>query len=220
MTRPSAILVIASGALLGACTYEKVVGVRGGLYGLPGAEGGLKVEGEPDDSARKSSSGNWDAILTEFRSDDPDAQAGAVGEEEAYTLRRTRPDGSIDLISRSPNHVMFHVTQTLATGERDLLIEQVMSERLKRSYEARGLDPIQGAEFLIKHQQHIGALFASMPLGEQTPGVFLETIGRNMFRLRAPAQLAPDLRFNYFDVIVEGGEFRLLMIGREAPSRG
>lgn len=203
----------------GGCTYEKVVGVRGGLYGLPGAEGGLKVEGEPGDSPQ-STSRDWDALLAQFRSDDPGAATAGVTDEEATTLRRTMPDGSVRLISRSPNHVMFHLTQTLTTGERDLLVDQVMSERLKRSYEERGLDPAQGADYLAKHRDAVTALFAAMPLGEQTPGVFLETIGRNSFRLRAPAQLAPDLRFTYFDVIIEGGEFRLLMIGREAPKKG
>jgi len=205
--------------MLAGCTYEKVVSVKGGLYGLPGAEGGLKVD-EDFATASQSSGSNWDAVLAQFKSDDSDASSNSVTDEEAATLRRTKADGSIDLISRSPNHVMFHVTQTLATGERDLLIEQVMSDRLRRSYEDRGLNPNQGADYLIKNRQDITALFAAMPLGEQTPGVFVETIGRNTFRLRAPAAMAPDLRFNYFDVVIEGGEFRLLMIGREAPKKG
>ncbi len=208
MSRGALGLALAAALALAGCTEERIVSVRGGLTGLPGAEGGRKADA-PLDPARAGQT-QWEPLLAEFN--------GSAEPDEApdpQTLRATLPDGSVRLVSRSPNDVMFHLARTLANDERPLLLDQVMSDALKRSYASRDLDPAQGADYLFKHRQDIARLLAAIPLGEQTPGVYLEPIGRNAFRLRAPAQLAPDLRFTSIDFIIERGQFRLLLVGRE-----
>lgn len=195
------------------CTYERVVSVRGGLYGLPGAQGGLQPEADPGAPSTRAES-RWDNLLARFP-----GQEAPPPVDSAPTLRRTRDDGSVELISTSPNHVMYHLTQTLISKEYDLLLEQVISERTKQNYEDRGLDPTDAVKFLVKHEKDIARLFATMPMGEQTPGVFTEVIGPNMFRLRASSIVAPDLRFTAMDVIIERGRFRLLVIGNPRGKR-
>jgi hypothetical protein len=127
-------------------------------------------------------------------------------------LRHTNPDGSVTLSLRSPAEVMYQVMTTLQHQEHDLLLEQVIAERAKREYLRRGRDPGEAVDFLVKHKEDVAALFATFPMADQTPGVHLETVGRNAFRLRAPVAMAGELRLHSFDVVIEEGRFRLLMI--------
>lgn len=186
-------LCVCAGAISSACTYRRVE-EKGGI------EAALKADSR--------TTTDWEGLL----SVGTDAEDRALSEEEATSLRRTDEDGRVTLVARSPAHVMFHLTQTLSNQEYDLLLDQVLSDATKTEYRRRGLDPMEAVEYLIARQADIMQLFASMPLGDQTPGVSFETIGPNMFRLSPPAAIAHELRFRQFDVIIERREFRLLMI--------
>ncbi len=179
------------------------------LQDIPGAQGGIRAEEPPEGQGQ-----DWEQLLAEYQS----TPGSSVGDAEQYEqidgspLRLAAADGSIRLVSKSPSHVMYHLTQTLARGEDELLVDQVLSDRTKREYRVRGLDPIDALEWLKAHREDIGALFATIPMGEQTPGVFLESLGDNAFRLRAPTALRDGLVLREFDVVVEQGSFRLLVI--------
>lgn len=127
-------------------------------------------------------------------------------------LRHTNPDGTVTLSLRSPSEVMYQVMTTLQNDEHDLLLEQVIADRTKRAYTTKGRDPGEAIDYLVKHKNDIASLFATFPMGDQTPGVHLESIGRNAFRLSAPVAMAQELRLHSFDVVIERGQFRLLMI--------
>lgn len=191
--RPIASLLAGACLWLSACEYEKVQN-----------EGGIEA-------ALKASSPNasdWDYLLAAGSNLDE----RKLTDEESATLRRINDDGSITLISRTPSAVMYHLTTTLRNREYDLLLEQVLSEKTRSEYNKRATDPMEAVMYLAKRQEDIQALFAAMPLGDQTPGVLIENIGPNQFRLSPPTAISQDLRFTKFDVIIEQREFRLLMI--------
>jgi hypothetical protein len=207
-------------ACLPACT-ERVVGSRGILTDIPGAEGGERPEVEGESAAQSPRNAEWEAVLSPYRKE-PDLAGGTkegkkgdgLGPKEIAPLRMQRRDGSIALISNSPANVMYHLTQTLASGELELLYDQVLSEASKVEYRKRARDPREAVAWLAKRQEDIGALFAAMPLAEQTPGVSMTNIGRNRFRLSVEPDVAQgmSLRLTAMDVIIEEGHFRLLMI--------
>lgn len=161
----------------------------------------------------------WEPMLRAFPGYEAPPTVGEAAEGDTPAdratllgLRRVNADGSVTLFLRSPTDVMYHVMSTLQREEYDLLYEQVIAGRAKLEYTRRGRDPREAVEFLRRRKQDVAALFASFPMGDQTPGVHLESIGRNAFRLRAPVAMREELRLHVFDVVIEGGQFRLLLI--------
>lgn len=224
-----ATLCVAAVAALPAC-QRRVVSTSGILMGVPGAEGGILDDAQLQDQSAEGSGGpaaetQWDAVLAPYHreraeaerrkrgGDDDDAPPEPVPVEIA-PLRKQYPDGRIELVSAAPSHVIYHLTQTLANNETDLLFDQVLSDALKTSYRQRARDPREAVEWLTRRENDIAALFAAMPLAENTPGVRMEGIGRNRFRIRVLPDVAVDarLRLSTIDVIIEEGRFRLLML--------
>ena len=208
-SRAATICFIVLPLALGACVEERVIRSTDLLAGLPGAQGGIRAE------VREAPLGHsWDQLLTRF--DEPKQVQGASAamwaSAEGALLREVSLHGEVRLISKSPSHVMFHLTQTLRNEEYDLLLEQVLSERTKQLYRSEGRDPREAVGYLKSHEQDIADLFASLPLGEQTPGLLMQDLGDNAFRLQAPSSLVGGMRFDRFDVVIEHGSFRLLMI--------
>lgn len=205
-TRPTLTRLVALSALLAltACQTQRSVTVSGGLASLPGAKHNygenVKIKGRQGTTI--------DQALAQH--------APVAGEEleevENEPLRLTDEDGNITLISRSPRHVLFHLTRTLDKGEHDILFEQVIAEETKRDYRLADRDPRDALEFILKHESEIRELVRTMPMGEQTPGLLLKPLGPNRFRLRAPPTVAADMRFTQADFVVEDGRFRLLVI--------
>lgn len=214
-------IALASIFILGCASEERVISARGGLYGLPGAQSGI-VEETPDKSKTnadsRAASGPWDNVLRAFPgyeappapTDDPSAEPRSLG--EMLGLRRVNRDGSVTLFARSPSDVMYHVMTTLENKEYELLLEQVIAEATQSEYRSLGRDPNEAVEFLVRRRDDIAALFATFPMGDQTPGVQMKSIGRNAFRLTAPVAMTQELRLHTLDVVIEKGRFRLLMI--------
>lgn len=214
-------ITLVSMFIVGCASEERVISARGGLYGLPGAQSGI-VEESSDNSKPKGNSqvasGPWDNVLRAFPgyeapaapTEDPSAEPRSRG--EMLGLRRINRDGSVTLFARSPSDVMYHVMTTLENKEYDLLLDQVIAESTKSEYRSRGREPNESVDYLIKRRDDIAALFATFPMGDQTPGVQMKSIGRNTFRLTAPVAMTQELRLHSLDVVIEGGQFRLLMI--------
>lgn len=166
------------------CRYERIVSQSGLLVGLEGAQSGIppKRESRP---------------LPDFLRT-PDE--GIRIEEE---------DGTVTLYSKSVRQLMTHIVTTIGNGEKELFLEQLLSQQTKDEFAERGLDPGLAFDELTKRNRDIGRLFYYMPMGEFTPGVYYETIGRNVFRLRLPRKTHEGLRWIGLDVVFEDYNYRL-----------
>jgi hypothetical protein len=120
------------------------------------------------------------------------------------------PDGTVRLISRSGLQMMAHIRRLLAADDADLFTQQVLSRLTRDEYTARGLDPREGFKTLKEREKDILLLFARMPMGEHSPNVVMEPIGRNFFRVRVTGDSRKGLgRYTGFDMILEEGNWRL-----------
>lgn len=202
-------MALAVGAVVVAgCTEERVVGVRGGLQNMPGAKGGVEVD-QRRVSEGQSVGTSYDALLAKY---EPYSDELVV--DERHPLRLVDPDDpeQVTLVLRSPQHVLIHLFETLRNGEDDLLYEQVLSDRLKRNYRESLKDPREAVAYLKKNAREVRKLIASMPAADQTPGLYLKPLGDNAFRIEAPGGGALKMKFQTFDVVLEGGRFRLLLL--------
>lgn len=196
--------------MIGACAgREEVVEVRGGLYGIPGAKGGYEV-----DRPNPRSGGTFESILGDEEEIAEATDLGGSGQDRDSPgyLRTEDEDGEVVLISRSPQHLFYHLNNTLMSDEYELLYEQLISDKTKEAYRARGRDPREALEWLKRNEKPVRELLAAMPMGQATPGVLQETIGRNQFRFRSKDAFITGLPYDTIDVIIEDRSFKLLLI--------
>lgn len=184
---------------------ERVVGVRGGLHGLPGAQSGYQ-----DLTNQASIDTSVEAILSAYRPTDPN-----LVPIEDEPLRFLNEEGDLVIEARSPQHVIYHVAEMLERGEDDLLFEWIISARAKSRYRASFIDPRETVRFLHENRNDVIQLFLLMPSGEVTPGVRMTTPETNVVRLR------PDLgerytrtrtKFTTVEFSIEHGRCTLLTI--------
>lgn len=168
----------------GGCTYERIVSQSGLLTGLEGAESKIP----PKRQAR--------ALPNFLRTPDEG-------------IRVENEDGTITLYSKSVRQLMAHISSTIGNNERELFVEQLLSERTKDEFYERGLDPGLAFDELKRRERDIGRLFYYLPMGEYTPGVYLQTIGRNLFRLKLPRVTNESLYWIGMDVVFEDTNFKL-----------
>jgi len=169
---------------MGGCRYERLISRTSILSGLEGAESQLP--------AKKTTRPLPDFLRT------PDAG-----------IRVENDDGTITLYAKSVRQLMAHITATVQNGERDLFVEQVLSSITKEEFYSRGLDPAIAFDELVKRQRHIFRMFHFMPMGEYTPGLFLKTVGRNIFRLKLSRAGNERLYWIGIDTVFEKGNYRL-----------
>ena len=180
--------------------------VRGGIQNMPGAQGGV----QPDAPQPRESTGkNYDGLLAKYRPEE-----GDLVPDENHPLRLVDPNDptKATLILRSPQHVVIQLFETLNNKEYDLLYEQVLSDKLKQNYREQFRDPHEAVDYLVRNQRDVRKLIATMPAADQTPGLYLQPLGDNMFRIEAPGRGALDMKFQTLDLILESGQFRLLLI--------
>ena len=166
------------------CRYERVVSHSGLLVGIEGAESQIP--------AKQTGQALPDFLRT------PDEG-----------IRIENDDGTITLYSKSVRQLMSHITTTIQNGEKELFVEQVLATSTKDEFIERGLDPGLAFEEVTNRQRDIFRMFYYMPMGEYTPGLFLETIGRNVFRLKLPRANNEKLYWIGLDVVFEKGNYRL-----------
>lgn len=180
----TALLALAAALLSAACEEEKIVYYRPMFSGVPGAESSTPI--------------------TDSR---PRGALGAPSPNEEITV--TEPNGKKRLTSRCGRHLMVHIYNTLKDNDEALFLEQVLSKRTQDEYYERGLDPHEAFVTLRAHFTDIKSLFDQMPMGEYTPGSYLELIGPNVQRLEVHGAPARSLTWTGFDMIFEGGNYRL-----------
>jgi hypothetical protein len=143
----------------------------------------------------------------------PVVEAGptiAKGEDGAGDLVKKNDDGTVTLISKSGRQLMAHIQRTLAEDERQQFTDQVLSESTRGEYFERGEDPSKAFDRLKRHQKEISKLFSRMPMGEHSPNVMMEQLGKNLFRVRVTGQAKKGLdRWTGFDMVLEKGNWRL-----------
>jgi len=169
---------------LSGCTYEKIISRSSLLSGLEGAESKIP---------EKKSTRTVPPILR--------TPAGGI--------RIENEDGSITLYAKSVRQLMTQITTTLRDDEPDLFINQVLSKVTKQEFYERGLDPKLAYDELVSRQRDIYKLFYYIPMGEYTPGIYLENVGKNTFRLKLSRARNQSLYWTGIDAVFEDGNYRL-----------
>ena len=137
-------------------------------------------------------------------------KAGPTVEGDEADLVKKNDDGTVTLIAKTGRQLMAHILRTLAEDEKQQFAEQVLSEVTRGEYQQRGLNPEQAFETLKKDRKEISKLFNRMPMGEHSPNVIMEQLGRNLFRVRLTGQATKGLeKWTGFDMVLEKGNWRL-----------
>lgn len=110
---------------------------------------------------------------------------------------------------------MRHIFETLRNNERELFIDQVLSNATKQEFIDHGKDPNEAFDMLLEDFEMINQLFARMPMAENAPNARFETIGTNMHRMRLIKGVGKDLKWQGFDMITEDGYEKLLWFYEE-----
>lgn len=139
-----------------------------------------------------------------------EGEKGLPGADRGPT-RETLPGGEVLLRSPTVRDLMRHILETIQNDEEALFTGQVLSEITRREFVERGHDPKHAFLELKRRQQDIRRLFRAMPAGEFTPGMLMQPVARNMFRLRVEGE--PEMRWKFMDVVYEKGEYRLRWFG-------
>jgi len=176
--------VCALSLALGGCTYEREISRSGMLIGVEGSEFAGK--------AKKDTRTVPDFLRT------PDEG-----------IRIEHDDGTITLYTKSMRQLMSQLTLAIQNGDRELFVDQILSTKTKDEFIERGLDPGLAFDELVTRQRDIFRLFYFMPMGEYTPGIFLEGIGRNEFRLKVSRANNQTLRWTGMDAVFEESNYRL-----------
>lgn len=171
--------------LTGCEPYERDVGGRAFFSGLEGAE------------------------VPDFASGRPDGYLDPRGLAEA-NVREELEDGTVVLRARSALHLMKHVFETLRNDERDVFLEQVLSNATRQEFASHGTELQEGYDFLRRNLDEIDRLFARMPMGEYSPNAVYQPMGKGVHRLRLVSGAGRDLKWQGIDMIMEGGQQRLL----------
>lgn len=187
--RPRGIVAVivcafAAASLAGCTTETRIIRKKPWFAGLPGVEG--------------------DAAVIE-----PTRQATYLDLPEDQ-IRVEEPDGRVTLRARNGRQLMIHIYNALMEGERDLFTQQVLSNRTKQEFLARGKDPAEAFDMLLAMEDDIVDLFNAMPFGERTPGLFLTNVGDKVQRVRVSGLQAQHMKLVGMDMVMERGEYRLV----------
>jgi hypothetical protein len=184
MGRIALTILLAAPILAGAgCYEERIVGARGLLVGLPGAESGLPT---------KSNAKYVPTLAT---------PAGGI--------RQEIDEDTVLLYAKTIQHLMSHITHAIQNDEQDLFVEQILASETLDEFRSKDVDPGLGFQEVVRRQRDVFMLFNAMPFGEATPGLRLDPIGPNQFRLALPKSAWGDLKWVGIDAVFEDGNFKL-----------
>lgn len=172
----------------GCATETKIVKTKPWFAGLQNAEGNTRAIGVENEFTNSAFEAPEDKIVIE-------------NEDKTKTL-----------IAKNGRHLMIHIYTTLMEYDRQLFTDQVLSNMTKQEFRDRGLDPASAFDMLQKQEDDIVTLFGIMPQGERTPGYLMEPQGNGVFRVRVHGRRAEGLKVVGFDMVMEGGNWKLRWI--------
>lgn len=179
-----AVMLLVSLAVSGCATQTKVIRAHTPLAGLPGATGGInvgdKLEGYVDPTVTP---GGRNFILYE--------------------------DGRVELIAKTGDHLLKHLSGVVRTRNKEMFVDQLLSEVTKQEFIDRGLDPGMAFDMLVEHEADFRAMRSRMPLGERTPGVSMYKLGKRVYRVKATGLAARGLEWVGYDMVFEHGNWKL-----------
>lgn len=123
-------------------------------------------------------------------------------------IRIEDEQGNVTLYAKTIKHLMNHLIHALEYEERDLFVEQILSQITIDEFEERGLDPRLAYDELVNRRRDVYRLFHFMPMGEHTPGLYPTPVGQNIFRLQV-SRVGRDLLWSGMDVSFEQGNYKL-----------
>ena len=207
MTRSALALCLMVTTIAAGCVdEERVVGVRGGLYNMPGAVSNLKYH-RPEDAA--AASGAWANLQLRYMAEHPDLEVDPSNPMRA--VHRDDPTQVVVLLF-SPRHLVVNLRDAIVAGEWELIQDQIIAQQVKDELRSSLRDQYDALRALSRKRRSVVALLDTMPDGDETPGLALTPLGGNSFRLSAPGGTALDLRLRHLDMVIEGNQFRLLAV--------
>lgn len=198
-------LLAIAAPLIGCATEERIVAVRGGLYGVPGADSNIGLSARP-----VTASTTLENIVDRYHGGSAQLE---IGEEvEGWPNRRRLDDGSLYLISRSPRELVTHLFETTIDGDWELMFSQLIADEAKDNYRQANRDPQEIIRFLRKNRVEFVALLRHLSYGEHSPGVRFTPMRGNLYRLDVPLARETRQRFSTMEIVLESGRMKLLVV--------
>lgn len=201
------VLLLAMCVCAGCKSEERVIAVRGGLQNMPGAVSNMKVD-KPQ-GPQPTSVGAWSHLQARFNQEHPDLTIDP--ENPMRAVSRDDPTRVV-LLLYSPKYLITNLRDTIEAGEWMLIQDQLLSQMAKDEMRYQLLDPLDEVRRIAKNRRAILEMLATMPDADQTPGLFLQNMGTNVFRLEAPGNGALELKFTRVDMTIEDNQFKLVSI--------
>jgi hypothetical protein len=122
--------------------------------------------------------------------------------EDPVTKKKT-------LTTRSGRHLMVHIYNAIKDKDKRTFVDQILSSQTKAECAARGVDPGDTFEEVMRRRDDAVALFNAMPNGEFTPGVYVRKLAAKSQRIELQGLAAQDLSWTGIDMVMESGNWKL-----------
>jgi hypothetical protein len=196
------ILVLCGGAILAACEPYRIEYHRRPAYYDRMVDGPLPDRVVLDDGT----------ILVYNADPDDPPKRGEDTEKAEFRMRQELPDGSIVLRSVLPEHVIANTLDCLRNEEYDLLWDQVLAERTKQAYAARGMGAEEFKEFCREYRIDLARMLNRMLLGMASHEVVFENVEPGVFECRFWPTTASLFKFKKVTMAQEEFQLKLVLI--------
>lgn len=228
-----AAVTIAGAMLLQGCIQERVIYNHPMLGGLPGSSSNMPITAPPGMKAVSQE----EVANTPIKVDNPDGSVTLrartvrhlmihihnllddkpVAKGLAPELKPEEPGDEVNVAAKPkpgdrPGRPEFETKSAAAPGvqtNEEIFAEQVLSKATKDEFAERGMPPAEAYKWCREARDDIEDLFAQMPMGENSAGVYFEKLGDRVYRVRVSPQAAKALRFSGMDVVMERGNYKL-----------
>jgi len=113
------------------------------------------------------------------------------------------------LTTRSGRHLMVHIYNAIKDKDKATFVDQILSSVTKAECAARGVDPGDTFEEIMRRRDDVVALFNAMPNGEFTPGIYLRKLAPKSQRIEVQGLAAQELAWTGMDMVMESGNWKL-----------
>lgn len=139
------------------------------------------------------------------------ASAGSTSDAPADTLRQTREDGGVRLVSILPEHVLHHLLQCLVAEDYELLWNELLAKRTRDEYAAAGQGFKEFEAFFREYRNEIYGMTNRMAATLRNPEIEIITVPGAM-RIRFHPSVGSPFDFSTIDMVNEGYSLKLMMI--------